>query len=420
MSKLYRLGEVGTGTLTHDLNKWWHKVRGKEDPYSMVGVENDRTQADTTGYVWALQDLDFKVEKGQILGIIGKNGAGKSTLLKILSRITGPTTGNIRMRGRVASLLEVGTGMHQELTGRENIMLNGAILGMSKQEILRKFDDIVDFSGCAKYVDTPIKRYSSGMKVRLGFAVAAFLEPEILIVDEVLAVGDAEFQKRAIGKMQDVTRGGDRTVLFVSHNMYSIKQLCSDAIVLDNGRIALKGAVNDCVEYYLKRSRGVEYAYGIDYEKLKMCKCEELDFTDIEIINHSREDSEIRAGDHLTFRFHYQCYTPIASFGLELVFMDYQEQQVISFKSNPNSGFLIDELSGKGYIDLEIKELTLVGGTYYINVRAYKRLVKTFFGQPSLIKIDIKPEDVYRTGYVLGTESGLMWMHHRWTLNPSN
>ena len=255
MSKQYMLGEVGTGTISHDLNRWWHKVRGKEDPYSTVGEVNDRSVASNEDYVWALKDIDFKVQQGEILGVIGKNGAGKSTLLKILSKVTGPTTGQIKMNGRVASLLEIGTGMHPELTGRENVMLNGAILGMTRHEIKSKFDDIIDFSGCAKYVDTPIKRYSSGMKVRLGFAVAAFLEPEILIVDEVLAVGDAEFQKRAIGKMQDVSKGGGRTVLFVSHNMTSIIQLCPKSILLDNGRMTMEGDSHDIVREYLNNDK---------------------------------------------------------------------------------------------------------------------------------------------------------------------
>ncbi|MEX0635287.1 MAG: ABC transporter ATP-binding protein, partial [Ferruginibacter sp.] len=216
VSKLYRLGELGTGTVSHDLNRWWSKVRGKEDPYAIVGQVNDRSQKAESDYVWALKDINFEVEQGEVLGIIGRNGAGKSTLLKILSQITSPTTGTIKTKGRIASLLEVGTGMHPEMTARENIYLNGAILGMTKKEIASKFDEIVDFSGCTMFVDTPLKRFSSGMRVRLGFAVAAFLEPEILIVDEVLAVGDAEFQKKAIGKMKDISAGGGRTVLFVS------------------------------------------------------------------------------------------------------------------------------------------------------------------------------------------------------------
>lgn len=257
MSKQYRLGEIGTGTLQHDLNRWWHKVRGKDDPYLKIGEKNDRSKKGGE-YVWALQDIDFEVKRGEVLGIIGKNGAGKSTLLKILSQITGPTTGSMMAKGRIASLLEVGTGMHHELTGRENVYLNGAILGMSRVEVQRKFDDIVDFSGCAKYIDTPVKRYSSGMMVRLGFAVAAFLEPEILIVDEVLAVGDAEFQQSCIGKMKDVSKGG-RTVLFVSHNMASIKSLCHRGILLDQGTIDFDGTVTDCVERYLDMSLKVDH-----------------------------------------------------------------------------------------------------------------------------------------------------------------
>ena len=251
ISKQYRLGQVGTGTMAHDLNRWWHQVRGKENPYLKIGDNNDRSTKGTSDYVWALQDINFEVERGEILGIIGKNGAGKSTLLKILSRVTAPTTGSIKFGGRVASLLEVGTGFNGEMTGRENIYLNGAILGMTKKEITLKLDEIIDFSGCERYIDTPVKRYSSGMYVRLAFAVAAFLEPEILIIDEVLAVGDAEFQKKAIGKMQDISREGGRTVLFVSHNMAAVKSLCTRGIVLENGKVKFDGKIENAVSYYL-------------------------------------------------------------------------------------------------------------------------------------------------------------------------
>jgi len=250
LSKQYRLGLVGSGSLRDDLIGMWYRMRGKEDPTLKIGEENKL--ANSTGdYVWALQNINFEVQKGEVLGIIGKNGAGKSTLLKILSQITAPTKGSIKMRGRVASLLEVGTGMHPELTGRDNIYLNGAILGMKRHEIKAKLDEIVDFAGIAKYIDTPVKRYSSGMRVRLGFAVAAYLEPEILIVDEVLAVGDAEFQKKAIGKMQEVSKGGGRTVLFVSHNMQSMRALCSKAILLQSGRLVYQDTVSNVVEKYL-------------------------------------------------------------------------------------------------------------------------------------------------------------------------
>lgn len=250
ISKQYRLGQVGTGTLSHDLNRMWHRMRGKEDPYLNIGEENDRAGAGTNGYVWALKDINFAIQQGEMIGIIGKNGAGKSTLLKLLSRVTAPSTGTIKVKGRIAALLEVGTGFHPELTGRENIYLNGAILGMSRAEISKKLDEIVAFSGCQKYVDTPVKRYSSGMIVRLGFAVAAHLEPDILIVDEVLAVGDAEFQEKCIGKMKDIS-GEGRTVLFVSHNMASMKALCKKGFLMERGQIVKQGVMSDVIETYL-------------------------------------------------------------------------------------------------------------------------------------------------------------------------
>jgi lipopolysaccharide transport system ATP-binding protein len=254
ISKQYRLGTISTGTVSHDLNRWWHKVRGKEDPYLKIGEVNDRSAKATGDYVWALRDITFDVKQGEVLGIIGKNGAGKSTLLKILSRVTSPTLGSIKAKGRIASLLEVGTGFHPEMTGRENIFMNGAIMGVTKREIKSKLDEIVNFAGIEKYVDTPVKRYSSGMTVRLGFAIAAHLEPEILVVDEVLAVGDAEFQKKAIGKMQDVSRGEGRTVLFVSHNMASVQLLCTKAIDLENGSVKYEGRVSEAVDYYYTQS----------------------------------------------------------------------------------------------------------------------------------------------------------------------
>ncbi|PNW26197.1 ABC transporter ATP-binding protein [Formosa algae] len=257
ISKQYRLGLIGTGTISHDLNRWWHQVRGKEDPYLKIGEVNNRSTKGDSAYAWALRDINFEVQQGEVLGIIGKNGAGKSTLLKILSRVTSPSTGEIKTRGRIASLLEVGTGFHPELTGRENIYLNGAILGMTKAEIKAKEDEIIDFSGCERYVDTPVKRYSSGMRVRLAFAVAAFLEPDILVIDEVLAVGDAEFQKKAIGKMQDISKSDGRTVLFVSHNMAAVKNLCTRAIVLEHGQTVFEGDVDEAINYYLNSKEDV-------------------------------------------------------------------------------------------------------------------------------------------------------------------
>lgn len=254
ISKQYRLGTVGTGTLKHDINRFWHTIRGKADPYLKLGSVSDRSEMATEDYVWAIRDIDFEVQKGEVLGIIGKNGAGKSTLLKILSRVTSPTTGVIKTKGRIASLLEVGTGFHPELTGRENIFLNGAILGMTKAEVSTKIEEIISFSGCRLYIDTPVKRYSSGMTVRLAFAVAAHLEPDILVIDEVLAVGDAEFQQKAVGKMQDISRGDGRTVLFVSHNMAAVKSLCTRAMVLENGRTVFEGDADEAVDFYLAKN----------------------------------------------------------------------------------------------------------------------------------------------------------------------
>lgn len=264
ISKQYLLGQIGTGTLSKDLNRWWASIRGKEDPYLKIGQINDRTKHADSNFVWALKDINLTVEQGDVVGIIGKNGSGKSTLLKILSKVTSPTTGRIRGRGRVASLLEVGTGFHPEMTGRENIYMNGAIMGMNRQEITRKLDEIVDFAGVQMYVDTPVKRYSSGMSVRLGFAIAAHLEPEILVVDEVLAVGDAEFQKKAVGKMQDVSRGEGRTVLFVSHNMATVRNLCQKGVVLSNGQKVFEGTSADAVDFYLTNNNNAEDSKIID------------------------------------------------------------------------------------------------------------------------------------------------------------
>ena len=259
LSKAYQLGDFSTGTISSDIERWWALLRGKEDPFLKIGETNDRTITGTSNIVWSLKDINFDIQQGEAVGIIGRNGAGKSTLLKLLSRVTSPTSGTIKARGRIASLLEVGTGFHPELTGRENIYLNGAILGMRKHEITRKFDEIVNFSGVDRYIDTPVKRYSSGMYVRLAFAVAAYLESEILIVDEVLAVGDQEFQKKCLGKMNDVSKTEGRTVLFVSHNMGMISQLCSKTIHLQNGGLLEYGASGIVINNYLNNSEANTY-----------------------------------------------------------------------------------------------------------------------------------------------------------------
>ena len=287
LGKQYRLGEVGTGTIGHDLNRWWARMRGKEDPFAKVGEANDRTTKGDSDYVWALRDISFDVKAGEVLGIIGRNGAGKSTLLKLLSKVTAPTTGSIKVQGRIASLLEVGTGFHPDLTGRENVYLNGAILGMSKGEINRKFDEIVDFSGVERYIDTPVKRYSSGMYVRLAFAVSAFLEPEILIVDEVLAVGDAEFQKKCLGRMKDVSRNDGRTILFVSHSMAAVKNICTTGILMKNGQLAFAGSADEVVDYYISNFSNANSDTKIDlidsYHSRDMSRL--IEYKSIEFVN---------------------------------------------------------------------------------------------------------------------------------------
>ncbi len=301
VSKQYRLGLVSTKTLSHDIRRFWiTNVLHREDPYLKIGETNDRSTRGNSDYVWALRDIDFKVEQGDVVGIIGKNGAGKSTLLKLLSRVTGPTTGTIRAHGRIGSLLEVGTGFHGEMTGRENIFMNGAILGMTRNEIQAKLDEIIDFSGCERYIDTPVKRYSSGMTVRLGFAVAAFLEPEILVVDEVLAVGDAEFQKKAIGKMKDVSQGQGRTVLFVSHNMQSVKNLCNHGVLLEHGKIKTMGGIEDVVNAYLHED--VETCRATQWDREHAPYQNGIRLLSAKITN---EEETLYAGDaiHLEFEF---------------------------------------------------------------------------------------------------------------------
>jgi lipopolysaccharide transport system ATP-binding protein len=334
ISKQYRLGQVGTGTLSHDLNRWWHQVRGKENPYLKIGDTNDRSTKGESDYVWALQDINFEVERGEVLGIIGKNGAGKSTLLKILSKVTAPTTGSIKSRGRIASLLEVGTGFNPELTGKENIYLNGAILGMTKKEIASKIDEIVDFSGCERYIDTPVKRYSSGMTVRLAFAVAAFLEPEILVIDEVLAVGDAEFQKKAIGKMQDISREGGRTVLFVSHNMAAVKSLCTRGIVLENGKVKFDGNIEDAINGYISKDRlGDVYPKDFD-EDSPIYGNSSARLNSVEIISSSNENFyTIR--EELLVKINFCIFKDIENFNLAINFKSLTDDVVIFSQITP-------------------------------------------------------------------------------------
>jgi lipopolysaccharide transport system ATP-binding protein len=360
VSKQYRLGFVGTGTISHDLNRFFAKIRGKEDPYLKIGESNDRSTKGTSEYVWALKDINFEVKRGEVLGIIGKNGAGKSTLLKILSKVTGPTTGCIKYNGRIASLLEVGTGFHPEMTGKENIFLNGAILGMTKKEISRKLDEIIDFSGCERYVDTPVKRYSSGMKVRLAFAVAAFLEPDILVVDEVLAVGDAEFQKKAIGKMRDISSQAGRTVLFVSHDMTAIKSLSSKTIVLVDGELGYVGKTIDAIEFYLKNNRSKEKIFLVRNED------KELYVKNIYINENNLIVTNIYSGKELKLKFELNkaiSELEAKSISFYVVIKNNLNAPIFTISNRFDNGYKVEKQENR-FLICNIPSLTLSEGNY--------------------------------------------------------
>lgn len=370
VGKLYKLGLVGTGSLVHDLNRWWKtNILRQEDPYLKIGETNDRSKKGSSDYVWALKNITFDVKQGDVVGIIGKNGAGKSTLLKLLSRVTSPTTGAIRAKGRIASLLEVGTGFHPELTGRENIYMNGSIMGMTRHEIDKKLDEIVDFAGVERYIDTPVKRYSSGMTVRLGFAVAAFLEPEILVVDEVLAVGDMEFQKKAIGKMQDVSKGDGRTVLFVSHNMNSIRILCNNGIVLKNGGIDYIGTSQECINYYTGNNISDLISYSLidggKHRKDGGTLLREIEFIETKLLNNPHEmgndepitiEIKLKRND----RSIKECQYTVA-------ICDDTDTQIETFITNPIE---VPQNKNEFALRLEISSHGLTKRRYYINLLA--------------------------------------------------
>jgi len=373
LSKAYQLGDFGTGTISRDIERFWARMRGKEDPFLKIGETNDRTQKGSSDVVWSLKDINFELEQGDAVGIIGRNGAGKSTLLKVLSRVTFPTTGSVKVKGRIASLLEVGTGFHPELTGRENIFLNGAILGMRKAEIKRKFDEIVDFSGVERYVDTPVKRYSSGMYVRLAFAVAAHLESEIMIIDEVLAVGDAEFQKKCLGKIGEVSQGEGRTVLFVSHNMATIQKICKRAILLKNGKLMQIDETNKVIDQYVSEKQDIisEYNFeppadnGVGY------------VTKISILDD--EDNfagEIFMGKPWKVTIHFRILTSVSNFIIALGMQNLYELPIRTTWSIPQS-------YSPGYYTATFTEDQI-----YFTTGRYKLVIGLSIGKHSIQHID--------------------------------
>lgn len=370
LSKAYQLGEIGTGTISRDLERWWAKVRKKEDPYLKIGEVNDRSSKGSSDVVWSLKDINFEIQQGDAVGIIGRNGAGKSTLLKILSRVTSPTVGEVKLKGRIASLLEVGTGFHPELTGRENIFLNGAILGMRKKEIIRKFDEIVDFAGVERYIDTPVKRYSSGMYVRLAFAVAAYLESEILIVDEVLAVGDAEFQKKCLNKMGDISAGQGRTILFVSHNMGAINQLCKSAISLVQGKINEIGPVSKVVSGYLNSNSSTDSTVILDKVFRKGNK--KAEFTTISINNgNGMPNRYYSIGDSIHIRFSVKINNPNEKFIKTAIEIKASDGTRIANMIDIDSAFEVSGIPGETQsYDVILKDVRFYPDIYYLTLFA--------------------------------------------------
>jgi lipopolysaccharide transport system ATP-binding protein len=369
LSKQYRLGLVSTRTLSHDLNRWWQvNIRGKENPYLKIGETNDRAVKGESEYVWALKDINLEVQEGEVLGIIGKNGAGKSTLLKILSKVTAPTTGVVKARGRIASLLEVGTGFHQEMTGRENIFMNGSIMGMTNAEIRKRFDEIVDFAGVEKYINTPVKRYSSGMTVRLGFAIAAHLEPEILVVDEVLAVGDAEFQKKAIGKMQDVSTKRGRTILFVSHNLAAVQKLCNKGILLENGTIKQMDQMISVISTYLKMENYSDVA-SVDLSTYKQRRGSGLvRFEKVTISNDNEEVcNKFSIGDNITLTLHLRSIRKVKNFRIAVQLFE-ADGTAIANMIDCDSNFKLKEIDGKEIVSITLKDIRFYPETYWVGL----------------------------------------------------
>ncbi len=402
ISKQYRLGLISTGTLSHDLNRWWTmNVLRKEDPYLKVGETNDRASKGKSDYVWALKDINFDIKQGDVVGIIGRNGAGKSTLLKLLSRITKPTTGTIKYKGRIASLLEVGTGFHPEMTGRENIYMNGSIMGMNRQEISRKLDEIVEFSGCERYLDTPVKRYSSGMTVRLGFAIAAHIEPDILIVDEVLAVGDAEFQKKAIGKMQDVSKGAGRTVLFVSHNMAAVKSLCKTGIILKNGMLAEQGDVDTIVTHYLRGDRGIEN-YKIWNDTPEVVK-DGFELLEIGVRKSGADYSEVmRVDQEIELVMRYRLKKAYDQLHITWHLKNEQGVKVCSFSGGSQIGF--EHPEGEYEQICRIPANYFNWGNYSLDLFVVKDRKHAFFIEPDLINYTLSNKQ--QMGGWMGREPG--------------
>jgi lipopolysaccharide transport system ATP-binding protein len=402
LSKQYRLGTVGTGSFKEDVHRFWASIRGKEDPYALIGEENDRTSKSTSNYVWSLRDVNFEVKQGDILGVIGKNGAGKSTLLKILSKVTTPTTGSVKAKGRIASLLEVGTGFHPELTGRENIYLNGAILGMRKHEITRKLDEIITFAGVERYIDTPVKRYSSGMYVRLAFAVAAHLENEILIIDEVLAVGDAEFQSKCLNKMGDISSEEGRTVLFVSHNLEAIKSLCTKGLYLNNGKINFEGDIKNCVKKYLTKKNE---DYGFQFFRSNYDN-ESIYITSAKLFINNSLGRIYANGDNLDISFSIKS-NKLIKYSFEILIKDQFNTPILFCPIGLIKGYL-DEIKNGEIISYSVNLILpfLAAGIYYFDIMIVETGKKFYDCVENILSMEISSNYIQPSGWNFNQNRG--------------
>ena len=402
ISKRYRLGRIGSTSIRDSVERTWNRLRRRSGEGKVA-----------RGDFWALRDLSFTIQPGETVGVIGQNGAGKSTLLKILSRITEPTRGEAILRGRPASLLEVGTGFHPDLSGRENIFLNGAILGMRTHEIRKKFDEIVAFSEVEQFIDTPVKRYSSGMYVRLAFAVAAHLEPEILLVDEVLAVGDAAFQKKCLGKMGDVARQG-RTVLFVSHNMASILALCERVILLKGGTMLANGPTREIVREYLKSTTAEEIVVleqrtdrdGDGSARLLSCQVESVE-----------SGHFVSSSSRMKFTLAYQSDRPLKHVRFLVTIYDYSNTGIYLFDSDAVGG-IPETLPARGVVTCTTEPINLTPGRCYINLALFRGTAMADYVEQAA-SFDVEADEFYHTGRVPSREWVLCLLQHKWSFDES-